>query len=176
MVLGSFLPWWCQGDFVLVCTTGISLSSLFLPLNIHIAAYLRTLDFFFNGYSSLNNIGLVVVFLGLFTLWFAIYPPKFIRWPKILAALSSFVLVLFTIHQFIQHFAQRIEHLGAPILVTLEDGFVMVLLGSLFLLTATLRDIRLKGVPTILIRVMASIIILLPFSFMLERFYYLFIN
>jgi hypothetical protein len=167
-VAGSFLPWWCSGDVVIACTSGIDF------YNIYLIAYLKHIGLF-NSYYSSNNVGIAVVILSILTVWFAMRPPKFIPEPKTLALVSSTLLVLFVSYQLTNHFLFRIEHLRTTLAVFLEYGFVLVLFGSLLLLSATLQDNKLRRVSIIVRWLSVVIILLLPFSFLLERFYYRFI-
>jgi hypothetical protein len=169
-ILGSFLPWWCAGDIIVFCASGIDFyGTNFIVASLHHIGY-------FNSPFSLNNVGIIVVLFSLFTVWLVTYPPKFIKHPRVWTFASSTVLVLFTIYQFADHLSKRIESLHITSGLWLEYGFLMVLYGSLLLLTPALRDNKLHNMSNIFMWSLVVFTMLVPFSFLLESFVYTFLN
>lgn len=120
VIIGSFLPWEQQGDFISYWTYGIQLFPVFS-----------------------DNGGLLIILLTLTITLFAFQPPKFIknaaRWNLIIAILLV-ITSLFFVARWLARLASHIEFantLGAP---TLDVGLISVVIGSgLLLYTAIIN-------------------------------------
>ena len=123
-IVGSFLPWQREGDFVPYWIYGIRLRPYFK-----------------------DNGGLLVVFLSTAMLGLALRSPRFVERSTIWGIMFGVVLVLASGYHIARWLVQRIEAdgvIGAP---ALQIGLVMVLLGSLLLLSTALLH-HSKGTST----------------------------
>lgn len=112
-ILGSFLPWEREGDFISYLTYGL-----------HIFPTLK------------DNGGLIIVLLSLSVLMLIFRPPKFIEKPLILSIVASLTLVLvcaFHITKLLISHANAAGVIGTP---TIEIGLIMVSIGSILYLFA----------------------------------------
>ncbi len=124
-IAGSWLPWWCGGDLIWDCTKGIYIWP--------------------KAYWFVDNGGLLIVFLSAATIGLVFRSPRFVRNPVIWAVACAAMLTLASIYQIGRWLVERAAAggvIGAPVL---RYGLVMVLLGSLVLLAATLQHNR-KGI------------------------------
>jgi hypothetical protein len=113
-LVGSFLPWRIEGDFISFWTYGIQI-------------YPATKD---NG-------GFLFVLLTLFVTLMVFRPPKIIRKPQFWGMLFSLCLVLGSVFHISQLFISQANNggvIGAPII---QPGLIMVFIGSILLLFST---------------------------------------
>jgi hypothetical protein len=128
-ILGSFLPWSCEGDFVWVCTKGIRIYA-------HWSPEFKTYPWFE------DNGGLVIILLSLVIVGLAARAPGFIKRPAVWSVVCAAILILASIYHIGRWILRGIEMrgvIGAPV-PTVGLGFVF--LGSCILLIATFRHYR----------------------------------
>ena len=114
-LIGSFLPWRRQGDFISDWILGI-----------RIYPYLQ------------DNGGLLIVLLTLAIIVLTVRPVDFIAKPVVWSIVFSFVLVLVSILHLGSLFLDQAKwsgFVGAPVI---QIGLIMVLIGSILLLFTTL--------------------------------------
>ena len=115
IIIGCFLPWRLEGDFVPIWTNGIRI------------------------YPSIkDNGGVLIILLSLLVVWLAFRPPPIIKKSSYwILTLSSFIVIDVVYHIIIvlkDHEAAR-GIIGAP---TIYLGLIMVFLGSLIYLSTSL--------------------------------------
>ena len=111
-ILGCFLPWKKQGDFISALTYGIHISEL----------------------SFEDNGGLLIILLSSWVLVCNIKPPHFITKPLIVSIALGSALSIVSALQIFMVFVSRIQtsgDIGAPIIGT---GLVMTSFGSILIL------------------------------------------
>lgn len=116
VILGSFLPWQREGDFISYWTYGLQVHPSFK-----------------------DNGGFLIVFLSAVILGLALWSPVFRRLIILIGLLSS-ILVLLSVYHIGKWLIRRIEAVGAVGAPSLQWGLIVVLGGSLVLLSAAIRD------------------------------------
>lgn len=164
-ILGSILPWWCAGDVIVYCTSGVDF------YNVHLVAFWPTVGFL-NSYFSSGNIGLVVIFLATLLVYLIVYKPNFLPYREELVILSSILLIIFVSYQLIKHFEMRISFLSLSSGFWMEDGLVFMLYGSLLLFIASLKNAGVEKISSIFAWIAILIVAITPLTDRLERFYY----
>jgi hypothetical protein len=114
-LIGSFLPWQREGDFLSYLTYGIRV-----------------------GPSIEDNGGILIIFLSLNVLLLIFRPLKFIESPLIWSIVSSFVLMLACIFHITKLFISQKNASGVIGASTIEVGLVLVSIGSILLFFASL--------------------------------------
>jgi len=120
-IVGSFLPWQREGDFISYWTLGVRLYPYFK-----------------------DNGGLLIIVLSTVNLVLLLRPPHFLENPIIWNIVFGIVLVLASGYHIVRFLVQRIAadgDIGAP---SPQIGLAVVLVGSLLLLSTTLFDYYLK--------------------------------
>jgi hypothetical protein len=115
IIIGSFLPWRLEGDFIPIWTNGIRISP-----------------------SIKDNGGALLILLSLLVVWLAFQPPSKIKKPSLwILTLSSIIFVDIIIHLItvlIDHEAAK-GIIGAP---TIHIGLILVFIGSLIYLATSI--------------------------------------
>lgn len=118
-ILGSFLPWQEEGDFLFFWTFGIRVFPSFE-----------------------DNGGLLVLLLGIDLAALIFKPPRSIeepeRWIIVLSVILSLTSI-FHIVNWIIDFSRKFGIIGAPMI---QIGLIMVFIGSIILLIASLLQYR----------------------------------
>lgn len=118
-LLGCFLPWQVEGDFLFRVTYGIRI--------------FPTLE---------DNGGFLIAFLCILLLLLLFWPPKIIERPSrwvIVLTTSIALLSIFHIGSWILDYSDKIGVVGAP---AIRIGLVMVFLGSVILLSTSIWQFR----------------------------------
>ncbi len=92
-----------------------------------------------------DNGGLLIVLLSAATIGLVFRPPRFVRKPVIWVVACTVILTLASIYRVVRLLIDRAAAAGVIGAPELRYGLVMVLLGSLVLLAATLQHNR-KGI------------------------------
>lgn len=114
-LVGSFLPWKQEGDFISVWTYGIQLYP-----------YIK------------DNGGLLIIFLTILVVILNLRPPDFINRPLIWCIPLSFVLLLISAYHFYLLILNREIAGGVVGAPAIQIGFVLVLVGSILIFVSTL--------------------------------------
>jgi len=115
-MVGSFLPWWCEGDFIWYCTKGVRIS---WGMG--------------SGPVIDDNGGMLVLILAIIVVLLIIWPPGIVKDPITLAIVCESGLVAISMYHIGRLVIRRIMMggmIGAP---EVKLGLVMVMLGSLIL-------------------------------------------
>jgi hypothetical protein len=113
IILGSFLPWYGEGDFIFYLTYGVRI----FP-------------------SVKDNGGLLIVLLSVIVLLLNFKPPSFIRKPLIWSNVFSFAVVIISVTHIIEIITSPYSGgLSAPVI---QIGLIMVAIGSVILLSMSL--------------------------------------
>ena len=114
-LLGSFLPWQREGDFVSYLTYGIRIFPVVE-----------------------DNGGILIALLSLSVLMLILQPLKLIEKPLAWSIVSSLALVLVSTFHVIKLLIDRENAIGVIGAPTIEAGLVLVFIGSILLLFASL--------------------------------------
>lgn len=117
IILGSFLPWQQEGDFISYWTYGLQVYPSFR-----------------------DNGGFLMVLLSAIMLGLALWSPLCNRRLIILRGLLSGILVLLSVYHMGKWLIRRIEAVGTVGAPSLQLGLIVVLAGSMVLLSAAIRD------------------------------------
>ncbi len=113
IILGCFLPWYGQGDFIFYLTYGVRI----FP-------------------SVKDDGGLLIVLFSVIVLLLNFRPPSFIRKPLIWSNIFSFVVVIISGIHIIEIITSPYSgSLSTPVI---EIGLIMVAIGSVILLSMSL--------------------------------------
>ena len=118
-VLGCFLPWWQEGDFVSYWKTGLRL----FP-------------------SIENNGGVLILLLCLILIVLTFYPLSFIERPKNWLLTFSVILTIDAIFQVVKIAIARLNMTGVFGAPLIQFGLPVVLVGSLFILVISILCYR----------------------------------
>jgi len=118
-VVGSFLPWEVEGDFVSYWKYGIQLFPVVRDYG-----------------------GTLVVLLTSMIVLLSFYPPRFIKNPNLWNLVISVLLISASLFFIIRWLIHRIESAGIIGAATLEIGLIVVVLGSALLLWIAIIDYR----------------------------------
>ena len=114
-LIGSFLPWQQEGDFISYLTYGIRISP-----------------------AIEDNGGILTILLSLIVFMLIFRPLKFIKRPFVWSVASGLLLVIASVFHVTQLLISQINATGVIGAPTIEVGLVLVFVGSVLLFFASL--------------------------------------
>ena len=131
-IFGSFLPWEIEGDFVSYWKYGINIDfSSF-------SYWLRSLHVF----PIKDNGGLLFISLSIIIYILVFYPPKFLKHLQRWLLACTAILAILSVYHLTSLSLRQLEFLGMIGAPSIQIGLVMVSLGSMLLLYASISDYR----------------------------------